>query len=126
MKQNIGRLRCVLCGRRGDTIVEVAASFVILLLVIAMFTAAVQFSNRLSLKADRIRADAAAAAAALRDDTPDDTAANGTVTYNISLKGSGVKLFSVDAQLEADTVTYTGSDGNEKTVTFYRYAKEGG
>ena len=66
MKQNIGRLRCVLCGRRGDTIVEVAASFVILLLVIAMFTAAVQFSNRLSLKADRIRADAAAAAAALR------------------------------------------------------------
>ena len=41
MKQNIGRLRRVLRGRRGDTIVEVAASFVILLLVIAMFTAAV-------------------------------------------------------------------------------------
>lgn len=111
------KARQLLRSQRGETIVEVLVSFVLLMLFMALFTAALRYTRRASQQAQLTRDTAYTLTGQIY---PVD---NGTVTW----QAGGTKdlhfgsTFSVkDVQLQ----TFTADDGAGRTHTFTRYYKE--
>ncbi len=115
----------------GETIVEVTASIVIFLLVVALLQGAVSFCGRAQQKSRQIRYDAAEVAKALRRQSwPEyDAGTESFAFYAVGADGTkGYQVFSVDALLKEETVNYESMDGTDRDMTFriYRPLPKGG
>lgn len=120
-------------NQRGETIVEVVVSFLLLLLFTAVFAASLRFARTTSLKAETLRDTAYALIAKLYpvNDTavdwkPDTDAAGESFTFTgpgTSFTVPNVAREKVEAEA---TVTTTDSAGEKtetkETYTFHRYA----
>ncbi len=118
------KLREILRSRRGETLVELMLSVVIILLIMAVLVTSVSFANNAQRKAEAIQNNAAQLQRDLRQKTP---VSAGSAAYSfkaISVDGSQTGrdvLFSVNVTLQ--TVTATGTSGN---TTFYVFGEGGG
>lgn len=123
-------------NQRGETIVEVIVSFMLLLLFTAMFVVSLRYARAMALKAETLRETAYAYCAGLyptqntaTDWQPDkeglsfsfkaDGAGAGVGTFTIG----GVKLQKVDTEAE---VSENGAAATKQTHTFHRYYKATG
>lgn len=124
-------MKNILKNQRGETIVEVLVSFMLLLMFTAMFVVSLRYARAMSQKAETLRETAYAFCADLypQTDKPakweDD---GGAQTYSFSrFTIDGVQLQQVDT--DAD-VTEKNADGETETNTqhhtFHRYYKATG
>ena len=114
----------------GETMVEVMASIVIFLLMMAILQGAISFSSNAQAKSRQIRETNAEICQKLQE-TPYSSSGGGKVKYSFkatSADGSitGVsELFSVEVELGRKDVSYT--DGTEsKQTTFYLFGTDAG
>lgn len=113
-------------NQRGETIVEVLVSFLLLMLFTAMFVVSLRYARAMSQKAESLRETAYAFCAGLY---PANNAAPGWTKVQDGLEFSfgdygeftvkGVELDSVETTAE---VTENGQETTEKHK-FYRYSK---
>ncbi len=108
------RLNAILRQRRGESLVELMASSVIFLLLLATLHGAVRFSSGSLRKAEAIRENAAALQESLRS-APVEEGVPAEITFQaVSPDGSvtgGSVLFRVPVKLQ--TKRATGSSGDE-------------
>lgn len=108
----------------GETIVEVTASTLIFLLMVAMLQGAVSFCGKAQQKSRQIRYDAAEVSKALwQTNWPETT--EGTADFQFYAVGAdgtkGNNVFSVNVDLNTKDVTYQSMDGADKDMRFYVY-----
>ena len=108
--------------QRGETIVEVMAAFLLMLIFIAVFAASLRFARAMTIKAETLREQAYNRVSELY---PVD---NGTVTWENS--GSGISWkFDVQGTQRSFTVgeiqlqVNHKKDQNAADFDFYRYTK---
>ncbi len=108
------RLNALLRQRRGESLVELMASSVIFLLLLATLQGAVRFSSGSLRKAEEIRKNAAALQESLRSGAAAEAGAKKSITFQaVSPDGSvtgGSILFTVPVELQ--TRKATGSNGD--------------
>ena len=119
-------MKKILQNRRGETIVEVVVSFMLLLMFTAMFVVSLRYARAMSQKAETLRETAYAFCAGLY---PANNAAPNWVKERDGLEFSfgdygefvveGVELDSVETSAE---VTENGQKTTEQHK-FYRYSK---
>ncbi len=118
------RLNAILRQRRGESLVELMASSVIFLLLLATLHGAVRFSSGSLRKAEAIRENAAALQESLRSGAPVEDGAPAEITFQaMSPDGSvtgGSVLFKVPVKLQ--TKRATGSNGDE--VEFHVFGED--
>lgn len=113
---------------RGETIVEVAVSAVIFLIMMGVMQAAVSFCANAQVKSEQIRENTSAICEALQS-----TEASGsdTAIYSFSQttgdgKNVGGHAFSLQVLKQTKAVAYTDTEGAQQTVTFQVYGNPGG
>ena len=113
----------ILRSRRGETMVEVLVSMVLLLMLFAVMLGAVHFSSNAQVRAETIRRRATALQRHLRSQTPTEGNRKTYQFVAVSEDGgtTGSRVFQVP--LREQTVTARGG-GDE--VTFYLYGPEKG
>ena len=106
--------------QRGETIVEVMAAFLLMLIFIAVFAASLRFARAMTIKAETLREQAYNRVSELY---PVD---NGTVTWENSgsgiswtFEGTGTPFTVGDIQLQVNHK----KDPNAADFDFYRYTK---
>ena len=111
--------------QRGETIVEVMAAFLLMLIFIAVFAASLRFARAMTIKAETLREQAYNRVSELYpvNNTP-------AVTWTDSGSGSGISwTFDVQGTQRSFTVGEIQLQVNHKTDTnaanfdFYRYTK---
>lgn len=109
---------------KGETIVEVTASMLIFLLMVAMLQGAVAFCSKAQQKSRQIRYDAAEVSKAMRRENWPQTT-QGTEHFQFYAVGAdgtkGNNVFSMDVDLDTKDVTYESMDGVDKSMRFYIY-----
>lgn len=113
---------------RGESIVEVVASAIIFLMLMALFQSAVMFCTSAQKKSEQIRQDTAEICKKLQTSPATVTDSGKKYEfYAISADGSDVgnKVFEVQANLEQKEVSYQDADGTSQKVIFYLYGKTG-
>lgn len=120
-------------NQRGETIVEVIVSFMLLLMFTAMFVVSLRYARAMSQKAETLRETAYAFCAGLY---PQEKQAPAWQTEKTGQSftfsaGAGAGAFTVDGvELDkVDTWTEVSENGGAPTTethTFHRYAKEAG
>lgn len=120
-------MKKILQNRRGETIVEVVVSFMLLLMFTAMFVVSLRYARAMSRKAETLRETAYAFCAGLYPTGgtgPDWQTEAGKQSLSFSFGGQftvdGVKLQSVETHAQ---VTEDGTT-KEENHTFHRYYKE--
>ena len=113
-------------NQRGETIVEVLVSFLLLMLFTAMFVVSLRYARAMSQKAESLRETAYAFCAGLypaKNAAPDWTKVEDGLDFSFGDYGEftvkGVELDSVETTAE---VTENGQETTEKHK-FYRYSK---
>ena len=113
-------------NQRGETIVEVLVSFLLLMLFTAMFVVSLRYARAMSQKAESLRETAYAFCAGLypaNNATPNWTKEKDGLKFSFGDYGEftvkGVELDSVETTAE---VTENGQNATEKHK-FYRYSK---
>lgn len=113
-------------NQRGETIVEVLVSFLLLMLFTAMFVVSLRYARAMSQKAETLRETAYAFCAGLypaNNATPNWTKEKGELEFSFGDYGEfvvkGVELDSVEISAE---VTENGQTTTEQHK-FYRYSK---
>ena len=118
-------------NQRGETIVEVIVSFMLLLMFTAMFVVSLRYARAMSQKAETLRETAYAFCAGLY---PQEKQAPAWQTEKTGQSftfsaGAGAGAFTVD-DVELDQVetqvSENGGTTTTETHTFHRYAKEAG
>ena len=120
-------------NQRGETIVEVIVSFMLLLMFTAMFVVSLRYARAMSQKAETLRETAYAFCAGLYPHVkhaPSWQSEYSGPFFNFSA-GSGAGAFTVDGveldQVETQAeVSENGGTTTTETHTFHRYAKEAG
>ena len=123
-------------NQRGETIVEVIVSFMLLLMFTAMFVVSLRYARAMSQKAETLRETAYAFCAGLYptpegDKTGPDWQTEKTGQSFTFSAGAGAGAFTVDG-VELDKVdtraevSENGGTPTTETHTFHRYAKEAG
>ena len=109
--------------QRGETIVEVMAAFLLMLIFIAVFAASLRFARAMTIKAETLREQAYNRVSELYP-------VNNTPTVNWENSGSGIRwTFDVQGTQRSFTVGEIKLQVNHKTDTnaanfdFYRYTK---
>lgn len=120
-------------NQRGETIVEVVVSFMLLLMFTAMFVVSLRYARAMSQKAETLRETAYAFCAGLYPQekrAPDWQTEKTGQSFTFSAGAGagaftvdGVKLDKVDTRAE---VSENGGAPTTETHTFHRYAKEAG
>ena len=120
-------------NQRGETIVEVIVSFMLLLMFTAMFVVSLRYARAMSQKAETLRETAYAFCAGLY---PQEKQAPAWQTEKTGQSftfsaGAGAGAFTVDDveldQVETQAeVSENGDTTTTETHTFHRYAKEAG
>ena len=107
----------------GETLVEVMASIFIFMIMMGILEGAVSYSNAALVKNKEIRANNTAILEQLAG-----TDATGTDSKTLIFKAAdykvtqtGNQVFSVDTLLQKKEVTYTDTDGQSQSVTFFLY-----
>lgn len=121
-------MKKILQNRRGETIVEVIVSFVLLLMFTAMFVVSLRYARAMSRKAETLRETAYAFCAGLfplKDEDPDWQTDKSGLSFTFGTQSatqftiSGVELQQVETDAEV-----TENDKTEtKKHTFHRYYK---
>ncbi len=109
----------------GETLVEVMASMVIFLLLVAVLQGAVMYSHAAMEKSRKIRADNEAICESLRTTQVQTSGSQENMQFQaVSADGSikGNLVFQVPVMFGEKDVSYTDSEGRQKLVTFYLYA----
>ena len=113
-------------NQRGETIVEVLVSFLLLMLFTAMFVVSLRYARAMSQKAESLRETAYAFCAGLyptKNAAPNWTTVQDGLEFSFGDYGEfvvkGVELDSVETTAE---VTENGQNTTEKHK-FYRYSK---
>lgn len=113
-------------NQRGETIVEVLVSFLLLMLFTAMFVVSLRYARAMSQKAETLRETAYAFCAGLypaKNAAPNWTKVQDGLEFSFGDYGEftvkGVELDSVETTAE---VTENGQETTEKHK-FYRYSK---
>ena len=118
-------MKSSLKNQRGETIVEVLVSFMLLLLFTAMFVVSLRYARAMSQKAETLRETAYAFCAGLyptKDAAPtwsNDGAAQGMTFGSNDFTIPDVQLQSTETEAK---VTQNGTETTEK-YTFHRYYK---
>lgn len=109
--------------QRGETIVEVMAAFLLMLIFIAVFAASLRFARAMTIKAETLREQAYTRVSELYP-------VNNTPAVNWQESGSGISWkFDVQGTGRSFTVGEIQLKVNHKTATnaadfdFYRYTK---
>ncbi len=109
--------------QRGETIVEVMAAFLLMLIFIAVFAASLRFARAMTIKAETLREQAYTRVSELYP-------VNNTPTVNWKNSGTGISwTFDVQGTQRSFTVEDIQLQVNHKTDTnaanfdFYRYTK---
>ena len=120
-------------NQRGETIVEVIVSFMLLMILTAMFMMTLRYARTMSQKAETLRETAYAFCAGLY---PQEKQAPAWQTEKTGQSftfcaGAGAGAFTVDDveldQVETQAeVSENGGTTTTETHTFHRYAKEAG
>lgn len=117
-------MKKILQNRRGETIVEVVVSFMLLLMFTAMFVVSLRYARAMSRKAETLRETAYAFCAGLYPTGgtgPSWTNDKTGLSFNFKdFTIGGVSLQSVETQAK---VTEDGTT-KEENHTFHRYYKE--
>ena len=119
-------MKHALQNQRGETIVEVLVSFLLLMLFTAMFVVSLRYARAMSQKAETLRETAYALCAGLypaNNATPNWTKEKDELEFSFGDYGEfvvkGVELDSVETTAK---VTENGQETTEKHK-FYRYSK---
>ena len=119
-------MKHTLQNQRGETIVEVLVSFLLLMLFTAMFVVSLRYARAMSQKAETLRETAYAFCAGLypaKNAAPNWTTVQDELEFSFGDYGEfavkGVELDSVETTAE---VTENGQNTTEKHK-FYRYSK---
>ena len=119
-------MKHILKNQRGETIVEVLVSFLLLMLFTAMFVVSLRYARAMSQKAETLRETAYAFCAGLypaKNAAPNWTKVQDGLEFSFGDYGEftvkGVELDSVETTAE---VTENGQETTEKHK-FYRYSK---
>ena len=119
-------MKHTLKNQRGETIVEVLVSFLLLMLFTAMFVVSLRYARAMSQKAETLRETAYAFCAGLypaKNAAPNWTKVQDGLEFSFGDYGEftvkGVELDSVETTAE---VTENGQETTEKHK-FYRYSK---
>lgn len=114
-------MRKALHNQRGDTIVEVLAAFVILLMVVAAFGNAIAFASRMQSRAGEIRDATFAYTAALYDGTAPQAVDSKDYAFYFTSDGITVQSpsFAING-VQRQTVTVSTAFGDH---TFRRFAE---
>ena len=119
-------MKNILKNQRGETIVEVLVSFLLLMLFTAMFVVSLRYARAMSQKAESLRETAYAFCAGLypaNNAAPDWTKEQERLRFSFGDYGEfvveGVELDSVETSAE---VTENGQKTTEQHK-FYRYSK---
>ena len=120
-------------NQRGETIVEVIVSFMLLLMFTDMFVVSLRYARAMSQKAETLRETAYAFCAGLYPQEKQSPAWQTEKTgqsFTFSA-GAGAGAFTVDGveldQVETQAeVSENGGTPTTETHTFHRYAKEAG
>ena len=106
-------------NQRGETIVEVIVSFMLLLMFTAMFVVSLRYARAMSQKAETLREQAPAWQTEKTGQSFTFSAGAGAGAFTVD----GVELDQVETQAE---VSENGGTPTTETHTFHRYAKEAG
>ena len=111
----------------GETLVEVMASIFIFLIMMGILQSAVSYSHAALQKNKEIRANNAAALSHLAETFPEDVSTESVsfVAATSDLQQFGSQVFTVKTKLQKKTVSYTDTDGQPQTITFYVYGGDG-
>ena len=126
-------MKHTLQSQRGETIVEVLVSFLLLMIFTSMFVVSLRYARAMSQKAETLRETAYAFCAGLY---PQEKQAPAWQTEKTGQSftfsaGAGAGAFTVDGveldQVETQAeVSENGGAPTTETHTFHRYAKEAG
>lgn len=110
--------------QRGETIVEVMAAFLLMLIFIAVFAASLRFARAMTIKAETLREQAYNRVSELYpvNNTPAVTWTNssdGIINWTFTAEGTGRSFTVEDIKLQVNTKTAT----NAADFDFYRYIK---
>lgn len=110
----------------GETLVEVMASIFIFMIMIGVLQMAISYSNNALKKNKEIRADNAAVLESLQNAGEGSISTENSQTLkfnaaNADMSVKGETVFSVDTDLQKQTLNYTDAEGTEKQYIFYRY-----
>ncbi len=115
-------------NRSGESIVEVMASAVVFLLLMAVLQGAVMFSTSAQRKSRQIRQDTAKICEGFRSGEAEENGSEDYMFYASSADGTvlGNRVFSVSAPKQKKRVSYTGAEGEASEAVFYLYGADGG
>ena len=119
-------MKHILKNQRGETIVEVLVSFLLLMLFTAMFVVSLRYARAMSQKAETLRETAYALCAELygpndKEPTWNDDGATQDMTFgNNDFTVKGVQLQNTKAEAK---VSQNGTEKTEEYV-FHRYCKK--
>lgn len=128
-------MKKILQNNRGETIVEVLVSFVLLLMFTAMFVVSLRYARAMAQKAETLRETAYAFCAQLYPANNKPTgwtpvAGKDNMTFDfrnftgdgVSFRVDGVELDSVDTSAEVQTTTGGTTTKETQQHTFHRYS----
>lgn len=115
-------------GRLGESIVEVIASILIFLLLVAALQGAILFASSAQKKSLQIRQDTARICEELQTAVAVDGSLETFDFYATSADGTiiGNHVFSIPVVKQQKKVAYTGVDGESSEATFYLFGESGG
>ena len=128
-------MKKILKNQRGETIVEVLVSFMLLLMFTAMFVVSLRYARAMSQKAETLRETAYQLCAGLYPipKTPGEAQQPGNEWQPVAgkenmtfqFKSGEAMVFSVSMKVEAKVTAAEGGEENTKTetYTFHRYSK---
>lgn len=109
--------------QRGETIVEVMAAFLLMLIFIAVFAASLRFARAMTIKAETLREQAYNRVSELYpvNNTPEVTWTNSSdgISWTFTAEGTGRSFRVGDIKLQVNTKTAE----NAADFDFYRYIK---
>lgn len=109
--------------QRGETIVEVMAAFLLMLIFIAVFAASLRFARAMTIKAETLREQAYNRVSELYPvddaDVKWENSGSGTISWTFTAQGTGRHFTVGDIQLQVNHKT----DRNAADFDFYRYKK---
>ena len=117
------RLRNLLQGRRGETLVELMVSMVVFLMLFAVLSGAIGFASNAQHKAESIRNNAAALQKSVRENAAQD---GGAANYEFHITDSDEKTVdsTVRFRVRVKQQTKTARDADGKAVTFYVFGTD--
>lgn len=118
-------------NQRGETIVEVVAAFMLLMIFMAVFAASLRFARAMTVKTEALREAAynrVAQLYPLNNEKVKWEAVEGTQSFSFSLKGQDAPvIFTVDnvtVEVNKKQEPQQGEPQNVADAEFYRYKKQ--